>query len=269
MHMIGGLRVWQVQANPMSVRRTERHIAESGTDNYLLAMHVVGAARATQDGKSVVLGPGDVTVFDGARPYTVDFAGPGRFEHLIFEVPRQRVTAQLNGLDLATMVRVAATGEAGRLLAPYLRTVAASDWSPTQEAATRYVDTGIDLLSHALGADSGALSAVKAYVLAHVNDPELTPSMAARACHMSVRQLHRLFEPGGVSFATWLREERLARCCRALADARLSALSVATVARRYGFTHPEHFTRCFTARYGLGPREFRRRALSDTPKTFE
>jgi hypothetical protein len=44
---------------------------------------------------------------------------------------------------------------------------------------------------------SAQLAAVKRHVDLHLADPGLTPAGAADALGMSVRQLHRLFEPSG------------------------------------------------------------------------
>ena len=47
---------------------------------------------------------------------------------------------------------------------------------------------------------------------------------------------------------------RLARAREDLTD---SDLPVSTIAHRWGFSDPSHFTRSFKARYGSSPREYR------------
>ena len=44
---LGGVRVWQVTGSPMSAERGSRHIRAAAVDDYLLAVHITGAARAS------------------------------------------------------------------------------------------------------------------------------------------------------------------------------------------------------------------------------
>jgi AraC-like DNA-binding protein len=87
--------------------------------------------------------------------------------------------------------------------------------------------------------------------------PRCHPKAVARACYVSVRQLHRLFAREGVTFGTWVREQRLRRCRDDLADLALSHLTIAEIATRWGFRSPPHFTRTFEARYQVTPKSMR------------
>jgi transcriptional regulator GlxA family with amidase domain len=80
----------------------------------------------------------------------------------------------------------------------------------------------------------------------------------ARDGYVSVRQLHRLFAREGLTFAGWVREQRLRRCRDDLADPRLSHLTVAEIAARWGFRSAAHFSRAFEARYAITPSRSRR-----------
>ncbi len=121
---------------------------------------------------------------------------------------------------------------------------------------------------HAVHADHGSAvsliadkaSDAGAYVCARLADPNLTPQAVADALHISVRQLHRLFADQEATFSRFLREERLQRCHRDLSNPGLINVSIADLARRWGYKSPAHFTRAFTERYGIGPRETRSRA---------
>ncbi|MEU7472720.1 helix-turn-helix domain-containing protein [Streptomyces sp. NPDC044984] len=99
---------------------------------------------------------------------------------------------------------------------------------------------------------------VHAYVDRHLADVDLTPASVAAAHHVSLRYLQRLFEEQGAGVATWIRNRRLDRCRRDLADPRLAERPVRAVAARWGFTRPSDFSRAFRREYGLSPLEFRR-----------
>jgi len=262
----GELRVWRVTASPLAAVRAPRHLRLSACDDYLLAVHVSGTAVAAQDGREVTLGPGDFALLDSARPYRVAFGGPGRFEHVIYQVPRASLDARG---QVRTARRVPAASGAGRLVSPYLQTLARPAPEPPAQA---FIDTGLDLAASALRAAAGDAAAgdapdgrrrqligeLKRYALAHLGDPALSPQAVARASYISVRQLHRLFAREGISFGAWVLEQRLRRCRADLADHQLSHRAVAEAAASWGFRSAAHFSRAFHGRYGTTPAALRR-----------
>jgi AraC-like DNA-binding protein len=216
----------------------------------------------------VRLGPGDFALFDSTRPYSVTFAGPGTFEHMIYQVPRGRLDAR-SDIGTVTALRVPAASGAGQLVSPYLRTLAGTGpLGPPGAAApgSSFVDVGLDLAvsalrtaaGHADAADRAVAGSLRDYALVRLGDPGLSPQAVARAGYLSVRQLHRLFARDGLSFGRWVREQRLRRCAADLADERLRLLSIAEIAARWGFGSPAHFSRAFRERYGMTPAGYRR-----------
>jgi AraC-like DNA-binding protein len=95
---------------------------------------------------------------------------------------------------------------------------------------------------------------LKQHVLSRLADPELSPGAVAGAQFVSVRQVHRLFALEKTTFGRFVREERMWRCGRELADPRLARVPIADIASRWGYRSPAHFSRHF----GVGPHEFRR-----------
>jgi hypothetical protein len=112
----------------MAATRAARHIGSSASGDYLLALHARGAARAAQHGRDVTLRPGDMALFDSARPYSIAFTGAGtepavgagRFGHLIYQIPRTALDARSRTIATATAVRVPANGGAGQLASRYV-----------------------------------------------------------------------------------------------------------------------------------------------------
>lgn len=256
---LGDLRVWLVKASPMRAVRAGRHISASGHDDYLLALHLRGIAHAAQDGREVTLGPGDMALFDSGRPYTISFHD--EFEHVIYQVPRARLGGYRD-IGAATAARVPAGSHAGRLVAPYLRTLASLALSADQQPAGTFADAGLDLAAAALRHEpplaDPRLRMLRDYAMAHLADPGLSPRAVAMGGYTSVRQLHRLFAADGVTFGDWVREQRLKQCRDDLADPRLRDLSIAEIAARRGFGSAAYFSRSFRARYGCTPGTIRR-----------
>ena len=271
---VGELRIARVRASPMVATRTRRHIEASSEDDYFLALHRLGSAHAAQDGRRVALGPGDFALVDSTRPYAIEFRNRGAFEHLIYRIPRVELDIRCPELARATAVRVPIASNEGRLAAQYLQALARVSQPMRPTSAERLTASALDLLATALGAAAGLdpdpecaqrqhVVQLKRYALARLSDPELSPASVALARFMSVRQLHRLFAQEETTFGAFLREERLRRCRKDLADPRLARVSVADIARRSGYRSAAHFTRAFTARYGVRPRDFRRSAKGE------
>ncbi len=266
---VGELRVARVEADPMAAVRSRRHVDASDEDDYLLALQVRGFARAAQDRRSVALRAGDLALFDSSRPYAIEFHAAGSFEHVIYRVPRRALDSRCSSLEGATALRVPSTGAEGKIAAPYLNTLATLTRASISRSVEQLAATAIDLLATALLAATATGSAepetrsrstlvvVKQRTLACISDRDLSPASVAAASFISVRQLHRLFANQGTSFGAFVREERLRRCRKDLADPRFSHQTIGEIAARWGCPSPAHFTRIFSARYGITPRDFR------------
>ncbi|MGV9386679.1 helix-turn-helix domain-containing protein [Nonomuraea sp. NPDC003707] len=98
---------------------------------------------------------------------------------------------------------------------------------------------------------------LRAYIQRHLHDPELSPRTVAAANYISVSYLHRLFQEQGDTVSAWIRDQRLGRIRRDLADAALADVPIHEIAARWGFGRPGDFSRAFRTAYGVSPREFR------------
>lgn len=81
----------------------------------------------------------------------------------------------------------------------------------------------------------------------------------AQAEGISERYVQKLFESTGESFSHYVRERRLQRAWHDLANPAEAAVPIAEIAYRCGFADAAHFSRLFRERFGLPPRELRRR----------
>ncbi|HEX6519734.1 MAG TPA: helix-turn-helix domain-containing protein [Streptosporangiaceae bacterium] len=104
-------------------------------------------------------------------------------------------------------------------------------------------------------ANQALVTRIEAYVQQHLADPELSPENIARAHHISVRQLYKLWSEKELGLAEWIMRGRLEGARQDMAKGK--SPGIAAVARRWGFTDPTHFGRRFRAAYGLSPREWK------------
>ena len=107
---------------------------------------------------------------------------------------------------------------------------------------------------------SARLEEAKRYVGLHLADPALTPEKTAAALKLSVRQLHRLFEPSGMSFAQYVLQRRLEECRSALSSPTGTGRSVTDIALGWGFNSLPTFYRAFQRAFGATPNELRAEA---------
>ena len=67
-----------------------------------------------------------------------------------------------------------------------------------------------------VGARPPVLGRILDYVELHLTDPDLSPEVIARAHHISVRYLHKLFKGEGTTVGRWIPRRRLEECRRDL-----------------------------------------------------
>jgi AraC family transcriptional regulator, positive regulator of tynA and feaB len=91
--------------------------------------------------------------------------------------------------------------------------------------------------------------------LAH--QPDLRVEMVAAAAGVSVRQLYRLFDAAGESYAEHLATLRVAAVTRVVAETLGQSRTLTEVAHACGFNDLSTFNRTFRRLQGLTPSEYR------------
>ncbi len=107
----------------------------------------------------------------------------------------------------------------------------------------------------------GRLEEAKRYINLHLAEPGLAPEKAAAALKMSVRQLHRLFEPSGTTFAQYVTTRRLEECRAAIMNP-IRDRAVTDIAFAWGFNSFATFHRNFRQAFGVAPSELRQNATT-------
>ncbi|WP_406010344.1 helix-turn-helix domain-containing protein [Streptomyces sp. NBC_00637] len=243
---------------------------------------VSGVAHEPSDALGLRLAPGDVCFYDVHRAPALDFREP--FRATTFLVP-----ADLLGLvdsDIRRIVRAPVTraSRLGTLLSPLLSDLARAAAEARSPVGDMLAWNAVNLLatlaaeqlgtavpgtpgtpgtrrppggSGAPGAPSPVLVRVLEYVELHLTEPDLSPEVIARAHHISVRYLHRLFQDEGTTVGRWILRRRLEECRRDLLRYGRGSRTIAGVAARWGFPSATHFSRVFRSAYGMSPREWR------------
>jgi transcriptional regulator GlxA family with amidase domain len=101
------------------------------------------------------------------------------------------------------------------------------------------------------------LSSIKAYIEAHLGDPNLSPAAIARNNGISLRYLHYLFQAVEMTVSDWLRLRRLERCRDMLTSPQHARKSITEIAFSTGFSSSSHFSNLFRAQYSIRPSDVR------------
>ncbi|MFC7891946.1 helix-turn-helix domain-containing protein [Streptomyces sp. NPDC057381] len=279
---LGPLVAWRTEFRPCRHRRTAVDIRRSDPELLHLTLVLPGSVplHTEQAGNSDTHHAHDLYVIDVSRPCEVGAPfGDSPMVAIGLEIPKALVslppaprcrTDRLLGRSLSgrrgfgllvaqTLVQL--FGEQG-------------DYRPSDggRLATLLVELVTGMLAHesetAAGLpDESRERAVVLHVREHIRrnlqDPGLSPATVAAAHHLSVRQLHRLFESEEETVAGLIRAGRLDAARRDLTDPAQRGVPACRVALRWGFTSAAHFGRVFRDAHGIPPGEYRRRVLGE------
>jgi AraC-like DNA-binding protein len=264
---LGQLGVYRITAGPNTMRRTPRDIAAGDPECLHVQIVLRGRLHGAQQHRAAVLNPGDITSYDTSRPAI--FRADAPFDLLVLRLPKRSLGKHADKVSRLSAVRI--PGDAGlpRLAVRFCCEAAAglADGSIGRDDAglaehvidlvcRLYVDLDASQLPRPRSAAELLIHA-QAYIEARLGDPGLCPEDLARACFISTRYLHRVFETEGLTVCDVIRTARLERCRRDLVDPAFADQPISAIASRWGLSSPPHFSRLFRKAYGCSPREFR------------
>lgn len=261
-----GVVFTEVAAHPHLVERTEETIARGGSGYFKISLMLAGSSVLVQDGREVVMHPGDISVYDTSRPYSLLFTE--EFRNLIMMFPKDRIDLPLPFTEQLTAVPLAATGGLAPIVSAFLTQFPAQLTHLPARLRTKLGNTSLDLVStlfsQVLDIDPAArdprqllVQRIHQFIDDRLGSPDLSPGFIAQAHFISTRHLHALFREMGTTVSTWVRERRLERCRADLLDPILSDRTIASIASRWGFVDAAHFSRIFKTHYGTSPSELR------------
>ncbi|MFI6033582.1 helix-turn-helix domain-containing protein [Streptomyces sp. NPDC051315] len=213
------------------------------------------------------LAPGDLCFYDARHPAALDF--PERFRATVFLLPGDLLALTPADVRRVTNTPVTRASRLGTLLSPLLSELARTAFEVRPPVGEMLARNAVNLLAtlaaeqlaaHTPGTPDGqapVLARILEYVELHLTDPDLSPEAVARAHHISVRYLHKLFQEEGTTVGRWILRRRLEECRRDLVRHGRGSRPIAAVAGRWGFTSATHFSRVFRTAYGMSPREWR------------
>lgn len=174
--------------------------------------------------------------------------------------PRRSLRLSPARLTQSANIRIPGDRGAGALLSSLARGLVRTldDLSP--DSSLRAGGAVMDVLGLALAAHTGEapphpalVQMIYVFIEANLPDRRLSPASIAAAHHISVRQLHKLFEREPLTVTAHIRSSRLENCRRDLSGDVRQGRTVASIAASWGMPDPANFSRLFRSAYGVPP----------------
>lgn len=274
---MGDTDVAELQFSPLRSVRDRRLIQRSDPELWELVLVRSGTMSLEQGRNELCALPGDLVLYDTSRPFDSRAYGKDDVARIVvLHLSRHALPVPEQALRNLVAQPLPAQAGAGAVLRHFLAavieempTLEAGDTCRLGSATTDIASSFLAGVADAEGAlplhirQQALLHEIKIFISRNLGQP-LSPAEIAAAHHISVRYLHHLFrhgEPDGRSVGEFTRELRLKRCATDLTDPRLAGLGVAQIGARWAYLDAATFSRAFKARYGLSPREYRKRHL--------
>ena len=272
----GEFALLDIESGLERVRRTAADVARDKTEAFFIRRFrrpLIWRAAPRSTPVDLIHEPGDFCVSSTEWQFDAESNGRASFEMLV--IPQAALSPLLARGRLACPFRLPGASPLGSLLGAAMNAAKAQAPLLPDELGEAVLRNLCGLVALACGASdegteqernslrSAQLAAVKRYVDLHLADPGLTPASTAAALGISVRQLHRLFEPSGNSFARYVLRQRLLGCRDTIAGATGTGRSVIDIAFGWGFNSMATFYRAFVSEFGSPPAVLRAASRRD------
>jgi AraC-like DNA-binding protein len=253
--------VVEISADGHEVHRTPALIEQSTDKYFKLNVQLEGAGFLVQGNRETVLQPGDMTVYDTTKPYSLVFEQHARMIVVMF--PHDALTLSPDLIGQLSAVRMAPHGIAG-IVGPFVRQMAENFSALDGPSGARLASNALELVATMLHSELDErrdamtphallLASIHDYIDTNLGDPNLSPASIAAAHFVSTRHLHHVFQDSGTTVASWIKHQRLERSAQDLRDPLQTGKPISSIAARWGFVDAAHFSRAFRDAYGQSP----------------
>ena len=258
-----------------STKCTLAYRAEAFQDYYLVKVQKQGCAAIGIGGRSILIGPGDVVLCDGAASHHYEFDDDN--EHVCLILPKSVLASRIERRSpvVADMVNRPILGN--RPAAAVIRSYAVGlieqydgvALTNDDQLVARVLSDAVlscytaDFEHDRCGFDGWAT--VQQFVEANLEDPALRPGYICQRLQLRPRHLQALFRQRGTSCHKFIATIRLTEVCRRLRDPEHNR-SITDIAYDVGFDDLSYFSRSFRRAFGQSPRQYRKLMIDSTTR---
>lgn len=258
------LRLADISFTPHSTRLKAGKPSQHGR-SFLVSHQIAGQACVRQGGREAMVGPDQIFFIDTTQPFEIETTDirtrsiylDSHFWQDIFP-EREQYTATALSCDNGM----------GRACKTMIDELFGMDWDIPDPIMQRLAGSLANLLAvsmvtakpvdrSALGANEQTIQRIHEVILRNIADPDLDCRRIADEAGLSLRQLHAIFSATGSTVMRHVWKRRLARIAADLENRNLSYKQVSTIAFEWGFSEAAHFSRQFTAHFGMPPKKYR------------
>lgn len=233
----------------------------------LVSVHQKGEIVVQQDGRRSRIDPGQMFMLDPSRPFHIE---TDIIQSVAVFVNSQTLRALLPDVEMLT-ARAIHTDEGGGAIFRNFLFDLIDRRKSLQEGEANQIAVAIPYLIAATlmpAIDSDRQTTrlrqlhrqrIIVEIERQLCDGTLNASAISASVGLSLRYVHDLFSESGDSLMSFVWRRRVERAHDELILASAAPRSIGEIAFGWGFNHLPHFSRAFRDRYGMSPREYRKR----------
>ena len=262
------LHLFNLESSAYVAEVNNERLSLPGHDpHYTVIICLSGGYKATHDGLSGTLAPGDMLLFDSRQARAI--GGTGDSALMLLMMPRSVWEAHAPAPVMGHQFVLQGQSPTARLARNFAVDVARANANIGEQYRPLVSRQVVELLSVALEDGGDALPEtlhrqvlmrkIKSFVRANLANPAMKPSSVADHFGVSVRYVSQLFSDEEETLMTYMKRARIRRAAEMLRAAGQSKMPIKDVYHRVGFKTHAHFTSTFSAQLGVSPQAYVRR----------
>lgn len=262
---LDGLRIIDCVCDPCGAERRAKVMGRDVREILGLQLVLEGRELIRVGNEEIHLEKGDILLWDNTRAMSFDVQE--RLHKLSFIMPLSRFRNWLPSSWYSVERKIPKGSRSGNLLSLYMKSLGAQFLGGDGGNGDALTEATIGLIVNALGRENCQetetlrgvqMQRVRQFIDENLDHPDLSPKRIADANRISVRYLHWLFEPMGLTVTRYIIQQRLQRCHRELSNPVMRSRTITDIAFSWGFNNPTHFSRRFKQEFGVSPNDFRK-----------
>jgi AraC family transcriptional regulator, positive regulator of tynA and feaB len=255
---VSKLKLCQIEASQHRISHTASRARLSEHPYVKILFQTHGISYFEQNGRHIVVMPGDCLAYDVSCPHTI--VSPAMTRHEVVIVPKELLLER--GFRLAKMsaCKLSARTGTGRIAHDFVHAVFDEATKLSPNNAVGVADSLIDLLLLPLREADAMFDRVgpeamyvraQGFIREHLRDPDLSIDQISAALGCTKRYLHMLFSDRGITVSDYIWQTRLQNCRHELETQ--AGKTITDVAFSWGFSSSSHFSRVFRKYFGFVP----------------